>query len=69
MGIVPLMIIAHEIEELEFLTVFRSDAPIKECTKRITLHEAIEQPINLPRLPYELTLYSWQYEIVVGNFV
>ena len=61
MGVIALVVVANEIEELELAAVFGFDAPIEKCAKRETLHETVEKPAYLFRPPYELALDGGQH--------
>ena len=69
MGVVALVVVENEVEELELTAVLRSDTPVKKCAEWIALHEAVEQPTNLLWLPHELPLDRGQHQIVSVDFV
>ena len=57
MRIVPFMVLPHEVVIPVLLgAVLGLNVPEQEGPKWVPLHEAIEQPLNLLRLPDELTL-------------
>ena len=69
MGVIALVIVANEVEELELTAGFRIDTPIEKCAERIALHEAVKKPAYLLRPPYELALDGRQHQVVSMYFV
>ena len=69
MGIVSLVIVANEVEELKLGAVLGSNAPIEKRTEGVLLHNAVEQPTNLPGPPYKFTLDRRQHQVVPLNLI
>ena len=69
MGVISLMVVKDEVIERKLIAVLSVYLPIEESTKRIPLHEAVEQAANLFGSPYKLTLYCWQYKVVVQDVI
>jgi hypothetical protein len=53
---IALVVVEDKVVEFEFAAGLGLDLPEQKCAKGITLHEAIEQPFDLLRLPNELSL-------------
>ena len=64
MGRDSLVVIENEIIEIELVAIFRLNPPVEESAEGVTLHEAVEEPVNLFRSPYELPLDGGQHEIM-----
>ena len=69
MGIVPLMVVENEVIEIELVAAFWIHSPVEEGAKGITLHEAIEQPVNLLGSPHKLSLDGRKYEVITLDLI
>ena len=69
MGIVTLVVISNEIEELELPAILGSYSPVKERAERVSLHDTVEQAANLLRPPNEFALNGGKHKIVAVDFL
>lgn len=69
MRMVSLVVTKDKVIEVELVTILWLDSPVEEGSKRIALHKAIEQPVDLLRSPHKLALDGGQHEVMTKYFV
>ena len=50
----PLIVVRNELVEVVVLGGFGIDSPEQEGSDRVAAHEAVEEPLDLMRVPHEL---------------
>ncbi len=69
MGIVTLVVVSNEIEELELPAILGSYSPVQERAERVPLHDTVEQAANLLRPPHEFALNGGEHKIVAVDLL